>query len=268
MDFRITCISDIGTTRPTNQDNFYARVITIDGKPISFAVVCDGMGGYEKGEVASASVIGYFEEWFETRFESLFINGLSDNVIRSEWSSLINKVNEGLVDYSESNNIKMGSTLTAVLATEERYYVVNVGDSRTYMINCNSIKQISKDHSFVQHEVDAGRLTAEEALVDKRRNILTQCIGVQRKTVSADFFFGKIIAPVAFMLCSDGFWHELSDDEIIESISSYDAYDEIAAKTVLGKLVECVKARGETDNITVAVCKALSDQEVITVSMV
>lgn len=244
----ISGATDIGTTRSTNQDSFFAREIVVNDTAYSLLVVCDGMGGFEKGEVASGSVTHYFENWFMQRFPSVCAAGITDAVIRQEWAALIENANSGIKEYSTANSLRMGTTLVAVLIAPDRYYMVNVGDSRGYLVS-DTARQITRDHSLVAREVQMGNLTPEEALSDQRQNILLQCVGAG-DYVNPDFFFGEPKENELILLCSDGFWHKNTNEEIAGTISPSTVPDEIVLKTRLLSLIETAKERGETDNIT------------------
>ena len=250
MELLISCVTDVGTIRPNNQDSFSAKVMSIKGAEAALLVLCDGMGGYEKGEVASASVVGSFDDWFENRFPSLYENGIRDDVIRNEWTGLINNANEGIKDFATKEGLKMGTTVVAVLILKNRFYEVNVGDSRAYHVG-DTVKQISKDHSLVAREVELGNITEVEAETDTRKNVLLQCIGAS-SCVKPDFQFGTLEGAHSFVLCSDGFWHFTSLQEIQNNLSPNLFTTEEEMEATLKQMVEIVKARGETDNITVA----------------
>lgn len=256
MDFFVSGLTDVGK-RASNQDNYSARVISINGAQFALLVLCDGMGGFEKGELASSSVVGIFEKWLEESFPVIYKQGLSDDIIRNEWISLINRANAGILQFSESNNIRMGTTLTAVLLTSKRYYAVNVGDSRIYEIGY-SVKQISKDHSLVAREVELGKITEEEALVDKRRNVLLQCIG-GAATVSPDFYFGTPNNGTKILLCSDGFWHDVKKEELVTNIGVLNVINKEILETALNGLLSLIKGRGETDNISALIGVCIGD---------
>lgn len=253
MDFMISAATDIGLVKKTNQDSYCIRRYKTSRGPIVFAILCDGMGGLAKGEVASASVINAYLNWAENRLPELCAAPLREEEIRRDWIKLAKQYNEKIKYYGASCGVALGTTLTAILLTQEQYYVINVGDSRTYEIS-SGLKQITKDHSFVSQEVALGRMTPEQAKTDPRRNVLLQCVGAS-DTVEPDFFTGKTIQNGIYMLCSDGFRHEISPEEILEFLNPHS----IDSKELLGKrlvyLIELNKARHERDNITVAAIK-------------
>ena len=143
----------------------------------------------------------------------------------------------------------MGTTLVAVLFWGTDYYIINIGDSRVYSISDN-LYQLTKDQSFVQREMDMGRMTYEEAQVSPQRNVLLQCIGASN-IIEPDFYMGKLSSGQIFMLCSDGFRHIISEAEFFERLNPYVLVNEKAMMDNAVYLTELNKYRLEQDNITV-----------------
>lgn len=258
MNWILSGHTDIGTTRNTNQDSFTFKEKFFSGKQCSLLVMCDGMGGLSNGEVASRYVVERFEEWFEKRFPFLFLEGITDAAIRQEWTSLIKSSSTEIMNAGIANSAKMGTTVVALLITPGRYYIVNVGDSRAIKIS-DKVERVTKDHSLVERELALGNITAEEALTDKRRNVLLQCVGAC-ENVNPDFFFGEPGVNECFVLCSDGFWHNILPEELYEQFNPADLRSEKVLRETIAEMVELVKQRGETDNIT-AVAAVRSEEE-------
>lgn len=143
---------------------------------ISLVAVCDGMGGFAKGELASATVIRALNDWFANRLTYLVGSGFSDDDVRREWTDLLKNQNEIIKAYGAGNGISLGTTIVAALFYGNRYIICNLGDSRAYRLG-NGIELITKDHSYVQRELDAGRMTEAEAEVSPQRSVILQCIG-------------------------------------------------------------------------------------------
>ncbi|MBQ9766455.1 MAG: serine/threonine-protein phosphatase [Lachnospiraceae bacterium] len=249
MDFIVSATTDIGLTKNVNQDSYKVRVFdTCQGK-IVFAILCDGMGGLSMGEVASAVLVNAFCEWVDNRLPFLCESVIQDSVIRSEWEKIAVDYNEKIKAYGQANGVSMGTTLTAILLTEKRYYIINVGDTRAYEITVDNIRVITRDQTLVAREVEQGKLTKEEAETDSRRSILLQCIGAS-KDVYPDMFFGETKTNAVYMLCSDGFRHEITEEEIHAKLNPNVMLDVQGMKVNLDELVELNKLRAETDNIT------------------
>lgn len=249
MNYIVAASTDIGNTKSTNQDSFGVRVLYTPCGKMVFAVLCDGMGGLAKGEVASSTVVKAFYNWVDMRLPILCENGLSDNAIRSDWTQIVCDYNEKIKQYGRSQGISMGTTVTAILMTETRYYIANVGDTRAYEIG-NYVRVLTKDQTVVAREVELGMLTPEQAETDPRRSVLLQCIGAS-DVVYPDLFFGETMQNAVYMLCSDGFRHEITPDEIFQYLQPNVMLDADGMKANLDSLILLNKQREERDNITV-----------------
>ena len=106
----------------------------------------------------------------------------------------------------------MGTTVVAFLVVDDKYYIMNIGDSRAYMVS-DAIYQLTKDQTYVQYEMDLGHLTWEQAQTHPQRNVLLQCVGASDE-IHPDYFVGDANPDTTFILCSDGFRHVISPDEI------------------------------------------------------
>ena len=141
------------------------------------------------------------------------------------------------------------------MLTEQRYYIINVGDSGIYEIT-DCTKQLTEDQTVVAREVKYGRLTPEQAKRDPRKSVLLQCVGAT-KNVDPDFFFGTPVAGAVYLLCSDGFRHEISDDEMCRFFSaSINTTPDLMAGHIR-ELIEINKQRGEKDNISAALIRTV-----------
>lgn len=242
--------TDIGVKRKTNQDSLALIKANTDFGEVVLAVICDGMGGHQAGELASKTVIKRFERWFKVVFPTILYDNLTYEVIRDNWASMICECNDRLVSYGVKHDIELGSTVTAFLFVGDYYYVVHVGDSRGYVIGDYNFVQITKDHSLIAEELRKGTISAEEAQSDKRKNILLECVGIT-KSINMDFYAGTIIPNVCYMICTDGFWHKLTDNDLTHYLAGTQFKDNKMMRMHLNYLVELVKERGEKDNISV-----------------
>ncbi len=249
MNYIISASTDVGIKKDTNQDCLFVRTLnTIQGRMV-FAVLCDGMGGLAKGEVASASLINAFTEWMNTALPVLSQNEIEDSTIRSQWDGIVTHMNEKIVNYGKQNGVNLGTTVVTLLLTEKRYYIMNVGDSRVYEIT-DTASKITNDQTVVAKEVALGNMTQEAADKDPRRNVLLQCVGASNE-VFPDFFFGKPKQDAVYMLCSDGFRHVISPEEIYEAFEPNRMSDTAIMKERSDQLIEMNKRRNEEDNISV-----------------
>jgi len=253
MRFIATADTDIGISKDTNQDSVLIKHAMADGKEILLAVVCDGMGGLSKGELASATVIRAFAKWFdeELPFE---LENVDLQVIGAKWSLLLKELNAQILEYSKENSIEgVGTTFSGILFIDDQYVIGHVGDTRIYHIGA-SLTQLTTDQTFVAREISRGTMTLEQAKTDKRRNLLLQCIGAS-KVVEPQIICGKT-EKGAYMLCSDGFRHEITEAEIYESLNPINLMNKDAMHNNAKYLIEQNKSREEKDNISVLLIKA------------
>lgn len=253
MHFLSAAHSDIGTTKQNNQDSLCLKIAETKLGEVAFAVVSDGMGGLKKGELASATVIRAFSDWFDKVLPNNLGNTVDLKQIAEQWSNLISSLNYKIAEYGIKTGIQLGTTICAIIVINGKALVCNVGDSRAYSLGSNVI-QITKDHSVIAMEIETGRLTKEQAKFDPRRSVLTQCIGASQK-VTPDFYEVTANPGTAFAICSDGFVHEISNEEIFSALNPSSIETENAIKPCLIDLVERVKSRGEKDNISVVYIK-------------
>lgn len=253
MHFLSAAHSDIGTTKQNNQDSLCLKIAEAKFGEVALGVVSDGMGGLKKGELASATVIRAFSDWFDKVLPNNLGNTVDFKQIAEQWSNLISSLNYQIAEYGIKTGIQLGTTICAVIIIDGKALVCNVGDSRAYSLGSNLI-QITKDHSVVAMEIETGRLTTEQAKFDPRRSVLTQCIGASQK-VTPDFYEVTANPGTAFVICSDGFVHEISNEEILNTLNPNSIDNENVVKPRLIDLVERVKSRGEKDNISVIYIK-------------
>lgn len=254
MIYKIAAYSDIGIVKKTNQDSVLMKVAQTNHGRVCLCVVCDGMGGLANGELASATVIREFDKWFRKDLPAMLeMPVFPVEELRLQWNNLVLDQNKKLADYASSTGTRMGTTVVAFLIVGENYYIMNIGDSRAYMIT-DAIYQLTKDQTYVQFEMDAGRMTWEEAQVHPQRNVLLQCIGASEQ-INPDYFIGQANPDTTFLLCSDGFRHLISPDEIYEKLKPeiLDNEDTMLQNAI--SLIELNKTRKEVDNISVAVIR-------------
>ena len=253
MDFLAAADTDIGNTRKTNQDSVSVIVADTSIGPVALGIMCDGMGGLAKGEMASATMINAMISWFKNEFPKLVQNGINDSVIREQWTNIIKSQNELIKAFGIQNGINLGTTVSAILLTQQRYYIVNVGDSRVYEIYDN-VKQLTEDQTVVARELKYGKISEEQAKSDPRNSVLLQCVGASQH-VNPDFFFGTTIQNATYMLCSDGFRHTITNDEIYQNFAPVALTDVNTMSVRIRNLIEINKQRMEKDNITAALIR-------------
>lgn len=255
MNFSVNAYTDVGIRKTTNQDSYAVQSIQTQNGKIVFALLCDGMGGLQKGEVASASVIKAFQTWVSSQLPQLCGQGFDLQTVEKQWTAIILDMNEKIAAYGRKAGLQLGTTATAILMTQEKYLIVHVGDSRVYEITGDILK-LTHDQTVVAREVAQGIMTEEQAEVDSRRNVLLQCIGASRVVVP-EVIYGDTKVGALYLLCSDGFRHTISSQEIFQYLSPAALPDDQAMIDNAYFLVETNKQRGETDNITVVLVRTV-----------
>lgn len=249
VNFIISASTDVGIKKETNQDSLTVKKLNTPEGNMVLAVLCDGMGGLSNGETASASLIKAFEKWLNNDFESVFNGDFDINTVAQQWNKIVVDMNQKIQQYGKERNINLGTTINAMLITESQYLVLNVGDTRAYEISDN-LYQITNDQTLVAKEVAQGKLTPEQAETDPRRSVLLQCCGASA-TVVPEFHYGQTKLNAVYMLCSDGFRHQISADEIFSVLNPEILLNETDMKNNTDYLIELNKQRSETDNISV-----------------
>lgn len=241
-------LSDTGKIRKNNEDSVASVIMNYKsfGMELNYAlmVVADGMGGHEMGEVASATAS---EKFIETITQSIFRSWHNSEkiIFREILLKAVEAANEEVWKISMHRPQRIGTTLTGALISGNYAAVINVGDSRAYIVKpSESIIQITKDHTAVQEMVDAGMITREQALFHPRRNVLTKSIGTT-PFVRPDFF-EAVLQDNFLLLCSDGLHGMIDEDEICNNLGN-DIFK--SAET----LISLANERGGDDNISVAI---------------
>ena len=249
MNFVISACTDAGPVKPVNQDSYCVRTMGTPHGDMVFAAVCDGMGGLARGEVASATVIDVFRAWCDEQLPYLADGVITAADIEGAWNSLVLDCARRIRDWGNERQITLGTTLAALLVTQQARFLMHVGDTRAYCLTAAGVTQETLDHSLVQREVDAGLLTAEAARTDSRRNVLLQCIGAS-EVVRPDFSAKAVSPGEVYLLCSDGFYHEVSEAELWQGLQPDRMLDEEGMRQNLAALIGTDRQRGEKDNIT------------------
>lgn len=230
-------VTDIGNVRQINEDYGDYQL----GRQYKLFIVADGMGGHNAGEVASKMAAQGILNFVKENYGQI-----SDSEILIE---AVAEVNYDIYIHSKrSNNLSgMGTTIVAILVTDECIRIINIGDSVCYGIDNNYIDKITKDHSLVQELLDSGSITIEEARNHPRKNIITRAVGTNIR-VEVDQFTVPNGVYDYFVLCTDGLSNEVSEAEIASEIR-WSADVQESCK----RLVSMAKEAGGKDNITVLV---------------
>ena len=252
MRYMATADTDIGISKHTNQDSVLIKHASTHIGEVLMAIICDGMGGLAKGELASATVIREFSKWFDESLPSELDN-LDMQVIGAKWSLMLKNISLKIQTYGAKQGVSLGTTFSGILLADNQYVIVHVGDTRVYQIG-SAIHQLTADQTFVAREISRGTMTPEQAKTDKRRNLLLQCVGAS-KTVEPQVICAKAEQGV-YMICSDGFRHEITEAEMYERMNPAALVNKETMHKNARYLIEQVKARKERDNISVVLIKA------------
>jgi len=246
---QITCAArtDVGVVRAGNEDNF----LVVPERGIF--VVADGMGGHAAGEVASDIAVRVITD------ELGSLRGLVENSVADRMRKAIRSANAAIFQRTmvEHDKRGMGTTATALALFSGRYLVGQVGDSRAYLLRNARFTQLTKDHSYVQEQIDAGNLTQEQARNHPYSNVITRCVGANGD-VTPDIYGGVVRRGDVFVLASDGLTGMLSDDRLVDILS-----DAGEPQHWVDRMVNEANRRGGLDNITVVIVRidAMEDAE-------
>jgi protein phosphatase len=203
----ITCAgrTDVGIIRSGNEDSY----LMVPDRGIF--VVADGMGGHAAGEVASEMAVRFVARDLGS------LKGLSDDLVAERMRVSIRAANNAIFQRTLTEHDKrgMGTTVTALVLYDTRFLVGQVGDSRCYLLREGRLTQITKDHSYVQEQVDAGYLTPEQARAHPYSNVITRCVGAN-SDVMPDVYVGAVRPKDVFLLASDGLTGMLEDHQLAE----------------------------------------------------
>lgn len=239
--FKILVKRDKGDVKLINEDSLLVRHLVVNQKHIVMAIICDGMGGLSKGEVASGTVVNDFNNWFNQCF--LLENFIEDmTVVVENWTKLLIQANTKLKKYGQDKNIKLGTTFTGMIFIQDKGLLVHIGDSKCYRMT-NHLKQLSEDHTIVNEEVKRGLLTQQQAKTDSRKHILTRCVGVLDHLDLQIKFLN--VTECTYMLCSDGFSNRTLEQEMLF----------LQDEQAIVHQIKTVRQRGEKDNISIIYIK-------------
>lgn len=253
MKFIVGYHTDAGIRKKINQDALLIKTAKSPYGRIGLFVICDGMGGLSSGELASGTVVNEMGIWFDEILAHVNFNTVDEEDLYKFLCGQIMSLNNKIFAYGNMQSQRLGTTLTLCLFVHDKYYIFQVGDSRAYKID-SDVEQLTKDQTFVQREVDRGNITKEEATIHPRRNVLLQCIGAKIE-VEPVMVTGELKGNEVFLICSDGFYRKLSNDEILRELRWSDLKDSEEMNNKVKNLIERVKDRDERDNITGIIVK-------------
>ena len=231
--------TDVGVIRSGNEDSF--RMIPDRG----IFVVADGMGGHAAGEVASEMAVRIVADEIHS------LRGLTDQQVADRMRAAIRTANGAIFQRTLTEHDKrgMGTTVTALTLYGTRFLIGQVGDSRAYLLRDSRLSQLTKDHSYVQEQVDAGYLTPEQARTHPYSNVITRCVGAN-SDVMPDVYGGLVKARDVFLLASDSLTGMLEDYQLAELL----APDRMPQDEVDALIAEANR-HGGLDNITAIIVR-------------
>jgi protein phosphatase len=239
VHFSCAARTDVGVVRSGNEDSY----LMLSDRGIF--VVADGMGGHAAGEVASEMATRIIAR------EIGALRGVEDEEAARRVQRAIVAANESIYERTLSEHDKrgMGTTATVLVLMRGRYLIGQVGDSRAYILRDGEFLQVTKDHSYVQEQVDAGLLTPDQARVHPYSNVITRCVGAGSE-VLPDIYFGALRAGDILLLASDGLTGMLEDDQLVRILQS-----DGGPEAWVDRMVAEANYRGGLDNITAIVVR-------------
>ena len=235
--------TDIGQVRLTNEDQ---ALILANPQGDILMVVCDGMGGHNKGDLAAKMTLDIVAKAF--RGKPGFIN-----ITTAKWwlYKTIKEANRQIYELAESDpaNKEMGTTIVAALVKGNQVAIANIGDSRAYIVTNDGLKQLTEDQTYVDFLYRAGKITKEEEKNHPQKHVLLNALGIT-PSVSLDIdIYTYENTPI--MLCSDGLYNNVSDKEIFTVLKTSDSVNQKC-----DTLIDIANSNGGTDNIAVALWEA------------
>ncbi|MFV0679263.1 Stp1/IreP family PP2C-type Ser/Thr phosphatase [Ottowia sp.] len=245
MKFEYAAATDVGRIRTNNED-----AVSVNAE-YDVAVLADGMGGYNAGEVASAMAVeDITSELVRWLTEASWQADVRD--VRRAMEICVDNVNRTIFDASNTNPayVGMGTTLVMTVRHGHQLIIGHVGDSRAYRWRSGTLTQLTKDHSLLQEQIDMGLITHEEAALSSNRNLVTRALGVE-DAVLLDVQESPVQQDDIYLLCSDGLTDMVAEADIADFFSETEGLPELAYG-----LIDMANMAGGRDNISVVVIKA------------
>lgn len=235
--------TDPGPVREQNEDAVYHNVLVdTPGNELTLLAVADGMGGYQRGEVAAQMAI-------DTLIERFSSADTDDLVLMLKQAYRLANERIFADGSAEGEHNMMGTTLVVGVIHGTDLVIGNVGDSRAYLVRANTLNQISTDHSLVAEQVAMGAMTQEEARESHHKNIITRALG-HRQRVEVDVFELTLLPEDRLLISSDGLHDYLDDDEMVELMTTLPPED--SAREMVSRAIQA----GSTDNVSALVAWA------------
>ncbi len=276
--------TDVGKQRDQNEDCAYKRVESSEEGDRGLFIVADGMGGYKAGEVASRLAVETISKALDSFFKPLpdqptiQLNSASlDKTVKQSLASeeqpatqktrkltetvvvtaveeqlkvAIQQANKAILRYGEQQSAArgLGSTVTVALVQNDQAYIANVGDSRTYLLRNQNLTPITRDHSLVARLVESKQIEPEDIYTHPQRNLIYRSLGAGHKSIEVDIFHQTLQKGDTLLLCSDGLWEMVRQQELLKVLS-----EESSPQKICETLIDMANANGGEDNITAVV---------------
>lgn len=254
--------TDKGKRKKVNQDSMLLRgTETLNGQKAFLAMVCDGMGGFEQGELASREVVRMLSVWLDVEFPELCATEEDEefeDVLFESWEKLFQNVHQMIRSYGKLHGIKLGTTATMMLFMRNRYYTAQVGDSRAYEIG-ERIIRLTQDQNVANVGGSKEEYLVQNGKKKKTSSILLQGIGAS-KSVCPVYDSGKIRCGAIYLLCSDGFLNKTSEKELAEWFSPPKTATKHEMRRQAEEFVKALRERGERDDITVLLVRTMDSE--------
>jgi serine/threonine protein phosphatase PrpC len=278
--------TDVGKQRDQNEDCAYKRIESFENGDRGLFIVADGMGGYKAGEVASRLAVETIGKALDSFFKpivdqptiKLSSTDISDpdatvklppvtkeekqpqtrklsetslsQHIEDQLKTSVQQANKAILQYGEKQSSArgLGCTLTAVLVDNEKAYIANIGDSRTYLLRENDLTPITRDHSLVARLVESKQIEPEDVYTHPQRNLIYRSLGAGHKNIEVDIFHETLRPGDTLLLCSDGLWEMVRDSDLRKALS-----EQTNPQKICDTLIDMANANGGEDNITAIV---------------
>ncbi|HEV2654139.1 MAG TPA: PP2C family serine/threonine-protein phosphatase [Ktedonobacteraceae bacterium] len=276
--------TDVGKQRDQNEDCAYKRVESSEEGDRGLFIVADGMGGYKAGEVASRLAVETISKALDSFFKPLpdqptiqLDSASLDKTVKQSFASeeqpatqktrkltetvvvtaveeqlkvAIQQANKAILRYGEQQSAArgLGSTVTVALVQNDQAYIANVGDSRTYLLRNQNLMPITRDHSLVARLVESKQIEPEDVYTHPQRNLIYRSLGAGHKSIEVDIFHQTLQKGDSLLLCSDGLWEMVRQQELLKVLS-----EENSPQKICETLIDMANANGGEDNITAVV---------------
>ncbi|NIK68585.1 MULTISPECIES: Stp1/IreP family PP2C-type Ser/Thr phosphatase [unclassified Paenibacillus] len=234
--------SDVGRIRHINEDRSWVGQLD---NGITLAIVADGMGGHQAGDVASQLAVNTFRDMLEKSASKADLSMQEGKMLIRQALVMANDVVYDMASRNEQY-YNMGTTIVAALYKEQQLIIGHIGDSRAYLITADGIAQLTEDHTLVNELVKSGQISLDEAAHHPRRNVITRAVGTDAQ-VEVDIYTAVLSDNDVLLLCSDGLTNMVSDEEMLQTVRE----EGLGLDDKADRLIQLALQAGGDDNVTV-----------------